>query len=380
MHLFLSIFLLILCTTTACGQNLRLVTPIPNTLSENSGLLVSPEGRLWLHNDSGDSAKLYEMDTFGVIQQSILVNGVQAVDWEDITQDPQGRVYVGDFGNNSNNRQNLVVYRLPSLDSLTGNNTTAAAIRFYYPEQTAYPPANTELKYDAEALIYYQDSLYIFTKDRTSPHLGYTWLYRIPADTGYHAAQLIDSFNTQQSNVIFEVTGAALSPNGRQLALLGATRLWLFSNFSGGRFFDGSVQILNLGRISQKEALDFASNTLLYIGNESSILGAAQLCALDLSTILYQEKQLGVIQKIYLTPNPAQEQVQIQLELTQEQPVRLQLYNQEGRLIKTWLRRQRLTAGQKLWYFSVQELPAGVYYVNAWIGKERHLKRLFIKN
>ncbi|MGH1335105.1 MAG: T9SS type A sorting domain-containing protein [Aureispira sp.] len=378
MRLLLPILFLSLCSTIACSQNLRLVTAMPSVLSENSGLLFSPQGRLWLHNDSGDSAKLYEIDTFGVVQQSILVNGVQAVDWEDITQDPQGRVYVGDFGNNSNNRQNLAIYRLPSLDSLTGNSTTAETIRFYYPEQTAYPPANTALKYDAEALIYYQDSLYIFTKDRTNPHQGYTWLYRVPADTGYHAAELLDSFNTQQTNVIFEVTGAALSPNGQQLALLGATRLWLFSNFSNGRFFDGNVQVLNFSGISQKEALDFASNSLLYIGNESSLLGAAELRALDLSIILSPKKLPKIAPRIALAPNPAQEQVSIQLELIEAQTVRLQLYSQEGRLVNTWLR-ESVAAGQQEWQFSIQELPAGIYYVHAWIGNERHLKRLVIQ-
>ena len=54
--------------------------------------------------------------------------------------------------------------------------------------------------------------------------------------------------------MIFEVTGAALSPNGEHLALLGATRLWLFSNFSNGNFFDGNVQIINypIGQKAQK--------------------------------------------------------------------------------------------------------------------------------
>ncbi len=369
--------LFLLTTFVACSQNLRLVTPMPSVLAENSGLIVTPQGRLWLHNDSGDSAKLYEIDTFGVVQQTVLVNGVQAVDWEDISQDAQGRVYVGDFGNNNNNRQDLVIYRLPSLDSLTTNTTTAEAIRFYYPEQTAYPPASAALKYDAEAVIHYHDSLYIFTKDRTNPHLGYTWLYRVPADTGYHAAQLLDSFNTQQINVIFEVTGAALSPNGQCLALLGATRLWLFTNFSNGRFFDGNVQVINYN-ISQKEAVDFANDNLLYIGNEASILGSAQLNALNISTLLSQSKPKTSFQPIILAPNPAQAKVRVQLELTNAQKVRIELYDQTGKRLQKWLQ-QRVDAGQQSWEFSVAELPAGVYYVNVWLGNERQLKRLVVQ-
>ncbi len=351
---------------------------MPSNLAENSGLLVSPQGRLWWHNDSGDSAKLYEIDTFGVVQRTVLVNGVQAVDWEDITQDPQGRVYVGDFGNNNNSRQNLAIYRLPSLDSLAGNSTTAETIRFYYPEQTAYPPANAELKYDAEALIYYQDSLYIFTKDRTNPYLGYTWLYRVPADTGYHAAELIDSFNTQQTNFVFSVTGAAISPNGQQIALLGATRVWLLTNFTGARFFDGTVQVLPLSGISQREAIDFVGNNQLYIGNESSPFGAAELRMLDLSIYLSEPILPSTLSALQLSPNPAHEQVHLQLDLVTPQNVRIQLYNQEGRLVKNWLH-QALPVGQQRWQFSVQELPTGVYYIKVWIGKERYLKRLVVQ-
>lgn len=377
MNHLLPLCLLLMITLGACSQNLRLVAPIPSILDENSGLMVTPQGRLWLHNDSGDSAKLYEIDTFGVVQQTVLVTGIQAVDWEDITQDVQGRVYVGDFGNNYNNRQDLVIYRLPSLDSLMTTTTRAEAICFYYPEQTAYPPVDAALKYDAEAVIHHNDSLYIFTKDRTHPHLGYTWLYRIPADTGYHAAQLLDSFNTQQINVIFEVTAAAISPNGQCLALLGASRLWLFTNFSNGRFFDGNVQIINY-RASQKEALDFVGNNLLYISNESSILGAAQLNALNISAFLSSSSPKVSFQPITLAPNPTQNKVRVQLELAQTQKVRLELCDQTGKHVQKWLN-QNVDAGQQSWEFSVAELLAGVYYVHIWLGKEHQIKRLVVQ-
>jgi hypothetical protein len=99
-------------------------------------------------------------------------------------------------------------------------------------------------------------------------------LYQISADTGSHAAILLDSFQTNQISYIFEVTGAAMSPNQEQLALLGANTVWWFTGFTGNRFFDGMVQTISLQSTTQKEALDFVDNERLYFSNETSFLGA----------------------------------------------------------------------------------------------------------
>ncbi len=178
--------------------------------------------------------------------------------------------------------------------------------------------------------------------------------------------------------MIFEVTGAALSPDGTQLALLGATRLWLFSQFGNGRFFDGNVQRINFSGISQKEALDFESNSRLYIGNESSPLGVAQLRVLDRSTVLSQKATASATLDLRLSPNPAREQVRVQMVLPQAQKLCLQVYSQEGRFVKTWLR-ETAAAGRQQWNFSVRNLPTGVYYLHLLVGKERFLKRLVVQ-
>ena len=110
------LFILFL-NTTAYSQNVRTICTMPSSLAENSGMLISNSNRIWLHNDSGDSAKLYLIDTLGTILRTVLVQNVIATDWEDITQDNQGNVYIGDFGNNLNNRQNLRFYKIPHPDS-----------------------------------------------------------------------------------------------------------------------------------------------------------------------------------------------------------------------------------------------------------------------
>ena len=85
---------------------------LPNSISETSGLLFY-NGKLITHNDSGDAANLYELDTIrGNITRTITISNATNSDWEDITQDDT-HIYIGDFGNNSNgNRQDLKIYKI----------------------------------------------------------------------------------------------------------------------------------------------------------------------------------------------------------------------------------------------------------------------------
>ena len=128
----LVLFLWVITACTACGQQLRELCTLPATLAENSGMLVSAPNRIWLHNDGGNPAKLYLIDTIGTILKEITIQNATNVDWEDMTTDYQGHLYVGDIGNNNNNRQNLRIYKIPHPDSIQGMAATAEVIDYYY--------------------------------------------------------------------------------------------------------------------------------------------------------------------------------------------------------------------------------------------------------
>lgn len=365
---------------TAYSQNVRTVCTIPSSLSENSGMLISNANRIWLHNDSGDSAKLYLLDTLGTILRTILVQNVTPTDWEDITRDNQGNVYIGDFGNNLNSRQNLSIYKIPNPDSIIGDTVNAEIINYYYPEQTSFPPINAEKKYDTEAVIYYADSLYIFTKDRTDPHLGYTWLYQIPADTGNHAAILLDSFHTNQISFLFEVTGASLSPNGTQLALLGATQIWVFWGFEGNHFFDGTLHTFPLGGITQNEGLDFLDKSHLYFSNETSLLGTAKLSVLDLVFNLSSnqvEPGEDSIEGLSIFPNPTKDNLHLSFNLRRATTLSISLLDQTGKRVKLF-QNKRLDIGLQDLNFSIEGLSPGAYFVQLRGEGRRYGKRVIL--
>ena len=55
------------------------------------------------------------------------VEGATNEDWEDITIDDAGNLYIGDIGNNKNERDDLRVYRVPEPDPFAGPRTARTA-------------------------------------------------------------------------------------------------------------------------------------------------------------------------------------------------------------------------------------------------------------
>src|SRR5690606_8682106 len=94
-------------------------------------------------------------------------------------------------------------------------------INFHYPEQENFPPGEEQLYFDAEALWAMNDSLFILTKNRTSPFDGISYLYRLPAQKGNYAAEKIDEYLTCDNNMIkCWVTSADYNPESNKIAVL----------------------------------------------------------------------------------------------------------------------------------------------------------------
>jgi len=88
-------------------------------IREASGIVASRQnpGVLWVHNDSGDGARLYALDTKGRLLGVCTVTGARARDWEDIAIGPgpeakRHYLYIGDIGDNSGKYSSVRVYRV----------------------------------------------------------------------------------------------------------------------------------------------------------------------------------------------------------------------------------------------------------------------------
>ncbi len=242
-HLYIVIWFLLLSTTSLSAQVMNQLSLLPDELTESSGLEFASDYSFWSHNDSGSMSQLVRIDTSGQILQ-ILEIAVSQVDWEDLTKDPDGNLYIGDFGNNSNDRVSQQVYKISSDELWSALPINVDTIEFTFGDQSAYPPLEMERHYDLESMVYLNDTLHLFTKDRSIPYQS--------------------------------ITSAGLSDNGNRLALLNASNIWLFTDFQGSDFFSGTVQQLQLGTFTQKEAICFY-NDMLYLTDERSLLSQGAL-------------------------------------------------------------------------------------------------------
>lgn len=87
---------------------------------EASGIVASRRnaGVLWIHNDSGDTAQLFAIDTKAKLLGVCTIKGTWARDWEDIAVGPgpepgQDYLYIGDIGDNQARHRSVKVHRLP---------------------------------------------------------------------------------------------------------------------------------------------------------------------------------------------------------------------------------------------------------------------------
>ncbi len=240
------------------------------SLSEISGIEFDKDGNLWAINDSGNSTEIHQIDSLGKVNRSIKITNAKNIDWEDLTQDDFGHFFIGDFGNNNNERRDLTVYKIENPIDIKTAETEAEIIRFKFFDQDLKNTSDSIKNFDLEAFVFYKGRLYLFTKNRTKPFDGFTNLYRMEDYASNQKAKKVSRFKTCQAGKYqCWITSAALSPDRKKLALLGSNKIWIFKNWNEDDFFSGELKEIDLGLITQKEAITFLNDSLLVIADEN---------------------------------------------------------------------------------------------------------------
>ena len=164
----------------------------------------------------------------------------------------------------------FTIYKIENPIDIKTDTTEAEIIKFTYPEMGKGKVKAKDKNYDLEAFVEYKRNLYLFTKNRTKPFDGITKLYKVGDHAANFDAQLIGEFKTCTTlEKLCWITSAAISPDRTKLVLLDSTSLWLFENFEGDNFFSGDVSRIDLGVVTQKEAVTFYDdNTLVFTDEE----------------------------------------------------------------------------------------------------------------
>jgi hypothetical protein len=199
-------------------------------ITEASGLAASIRnpGVLWVHNDSGDSARVFALGANGATRGTYTLTGASATDWEDIAVGPgpsagHSYLYVGDIGDNAATRPEIVVYRVAE-PSVTGNPGavslgSVATLHLRYPDGA----------HDSEALFVdpVTGEMYLIAKSLGGGPVG---VYRAPARLGNASTTILTKVATLSlaAGLANAVTGADAASDGHAIAVrtYGSVLLW----------------------------------------------------------------------------------------------------------------------------------------------------------
>ncbi|KPL21979.1 MAG: hypothetical protein AMJ75_08940 [Phycisphaerae bacterium SM1_79] len=220
---------IILLTTASCSSDS--VAQVPQFLPgkqvgtvqtelirEASGIVASRKNPkvLWLHNDSGDSARVYAINFDGRLLGIYRIKEAHCRDWEDIAIGPgpepeQDYLYIGDIGDNGAEHKSITVYRVPE-PKVDPNGALA---------QMQVGPANSiELVYpdgprDAETLMVdpLNGDIYVITKRELLSKV-----YRAPYPQSTKQRTTMDQVATLPWGL---AVGGDISPNGKLVIVRG---------------------------------------------------------------------------------------------------------------------------------------------------------------
>ncbi len=243
-------------------------------IRESSGVAASRRhpGVLWTHNDGGDKPMLYVTNLSGADLGHFRLAGAQAEDWEDIALGPcpesgTACLYIADTGDNLERRRDVAIYiveepqELPPRGKRAREDLPARRMEVRYPDGS----------HDVEAMAVAPDGeILLINKGRR----GRIRLYRIPA--GATSSQSVTAETGDALDIVPQrtlgrlVTGAAISPSGRRLAVRTYTEIILFRLDGASVVREGEPCWLGL-REPQGEAIDFLDEETLVLTSEARL-------------------------------------------------------------------------------------------------------------
>lgn len=234
-------------------------------IAEGSGLLAW-NSQLWAINDSGEPI-LFSIDTLtGKITGEYRIPVQVNEDWEDLSQD-DSYFYIGAFGNNSNKKDSLKIYRI-SKTELKKNSTVVDSITFTWPVIISNKKKKKKNNFDCEAMAVIDNQIFLFTKEWKKQQC--TKVFTLPKDPGIYTAKYETTLETK-----ILITGANYNTTSRNLVLCGYNLfarpyLFVFPNFNSSNLLGGQAQKIVVKRsFRQVEGIATFDGINYYLINEN---------------------------------------------------------------------------------------------------------------
>lgn len=241
---------------------LDVIADLPISLKESSAIeKIKNSDLLWVIQDSGNNNHLYGLNYEGKIMKDLTITNAENIDWEDLTSDSSGNIYIGDFGNNNKKRTAFTIYKVTNIEQ-QNESVKAEKIQFTLPEGM-----DSE---DFESFFEYQGWFYLFSKNHKK-----TRLIKLPNTVGVHKATLISEFNLEGKHT--RVTSADISEDGTTVVLLNHDKVWLLTKYSNDNFFNGIIERFDFEHDSQKEGITLLSKTEVLISDEQQKMSGGNI-------------------------------------------------------------------------------------------------------
>lgn len=242
---------------------------LPAELTEVSGLYVQSADSLWWHNDSGDAARIFLTNGRGQLLHTIPLPHATNKDWEDISHDDSGHIYIGDTGDNRRLRDDQKIYRYHPVTGMVDS----FPLRFPHGQH-----------HDIEAFFWHADSIHLFTKSRIARGHLPTYHYVMPLHEGVASTPLLRDSVLLRKRV---VTAAAIEPASGRIALLAyyytpkrwgllpysAANVFTFDAWTDNRFLRGDMRSKRISFLlaTQYESLDFWDARRVWVASEQTL-------------------------------------------------------------------------------------------------------------
>jgi hypothetical protein len=215
------------------GNRIALGTVEDTNLKEISGIVASVKnpGCYWVHNDSGDDARIFLINSTGKLVATVYLDRIDNRDWEDITIGPgpidgETYLYIGDIGDNNSANILKYIYRFkePIINTqflaqyATLERNTIDVITYQYYDGNR----------DAEILMIdpLTKDLYVVTKRETS-----VYIYALAYPQSTTATFLVKKATV---TLPFRMTnGGDISANGTEILIKNLTNVFYWKRADG---------------------------------------------------------------------------------------------------------------------------------------------------
>lgn len=192
----------------------RLATLPQPEVKEASGLVRSRRDPTVFYTvrDANNPPHLYAIDLTGRLRGVFFPEGVTNQDWEAITADANGDLYIGDIGSNQRQPRTRTVYKVNEPDLPQSWAAGQEPLRIPVPARYQF---STDEPGDSETLFFVGSRLYLVTKERDNT---LPTLYHLPLDQPgqVRAMEKVAKLAPQP----LAIADGAVSPAGRRLALV----------------------------------------------------------------------------------------------------------------------------------------------------------------